>query len=228
MKMKDLSLSERPRERLFTVGPGALSNGELLAILLQSGTKGCNVLDCARILLGEADDSLVQLSRFNLKQFCSVPGIQSRKAAILMACFELGRRFVLENRQRDSGAITCARDIYNMLLPVVKGLGHEECWVLFLNRQRKVIEMQSFGVGVSDSVLVDPKSVVKTAIEYGASALVLSHNHPGGSPLPSKADMNLTEQLQKACSLCEISLLDHVVLCDNSYYSFADNAISSI
>ncbi len=225
MKIKELSICERPRERLLSYGPGALSNGELLSILLRSGTKNMNVLDVARNLLKECGGSLIALSRLTERELCTFPGIKQDKATTLMAAFELGRRFFAEGREAEDRPILSAKDAYEVLISSLKGTEHEEAWVILMNKAHKVIYVQALGIGCTDAVAINARQVVKLALEKGAQALILAHNHPSGNPSPSRADLTVTETLHKTCSACDIDLLDHIILCDHSYYSFADEKI---
>lgn len=228
MKLKDFTLSEMPRERLLAFGPGALSNGELLAILLRTGTARKNVLDIAREVLKKCDGSLVALSRLGRKQLCEFEGIKNDKAATVMAAFELGRRFVGETSVRDELMVDSALSAYKALIPMMKGLGHEEVWVIFLNRALKLLDMQAVGIGSGSGVAVEPGEIVKMALEKGAQGLILAHNHPSGNPRPSRADMKVTDDLKNCCRICGISFVDHVVLCDNCYYSFSEETVSKV
>ncbi len=228
MKIKDLSLCERPRERLLSFGPAALSNGELLAILLRTGTKEINVLDISRNLLKECNGSLIALSRLGERELCTFPGIKQDKAATLLAAFEIGRRFFSESKDPEDKPILCAKDAYEILISALKGTQHEEAWVIFMNRAHKAIFVQALGIGSDDSVSINTKQIVKMALEKGAAAIILAHNHPSGNPSPSRADLSVTEALHKVCSACDVDLLDHIILCDHSFYSFADEKIVDI
>ena len=222
MRIKDLTSCERPRERILSVGPGALSNGELLAILLRNGTKGHNVLDISRGLLNGCDGSLVALSRLTERELCTFQGIHKDKAATILAAFELGRRFFSERQESKDRPILCARDAYENLIPYLKGADHEEAWVILLNKAHKVIYIQTIGIGTEESVAINARQIAKLALEKGAAAMILAHNHPSGNPDPSRADITITDTLHKTCSACDIDLLDHIIICDQAFYSFAD------
>ncbi len=228
MRIKDLTSCERPRERLLSMGPGALSNGELLAILLRNGTKGHNVLDIARELLNGCDGSLVVLSRLTERELCTFQGIRDDKAATLMAAFEIGRRFFSERLESEDKPIMCAKDAYENLIPYLKGADHEEAWIILLNKAHKVIYIQTLGIGTTESVAINARQIAKLALEKGASAIILAHNHPSGNPEPSRADISITDTLHKTCSACDIDLLDHIIVCDQAFYSFADERIVKI
>ena len=226
MKIKDFSSSERPRERLLSFGPAALSTGELLAILLRGGTSKMNVLDISRNLLNGCEGSLVKLSRMEEKELCTFHGIKSDKAASIIAAFELGRRFMSETTDKKNKDIYGANDAYYLLLPSLKGLNHEEAWMILLDKSHRVITFQSLGIGCSDSVAIGIKEIIRKAMDYGACALILAHNHPSGEASPSKQDIELTKRLHDSCEICGLRLLDHIIVCDSQFYSFADERIT--
>lgn len=226
MKILDFSTSERPRERLIASGPSALSDGELIAVLLRSGTQSSNILDISRQLLAECGGSLTALSRMSVDQLCNTPGIGEGKAAVLLAAFELGRRFFLEDNAALKKAIRNSGMVYNLMSSRLRGLDHEECWAVFLNATYKVLSLELMGSGTEDSVLVDAKDVVKKALEKGARAVILCHNHPGGNPMPSKADIEKTVILHKSCDACDLQLLDHIIISDRCWYSFSEEKVS--
>ena len=225
MKIKDLSESERPRERLLSSGPQALSNGELLAVLLRSGTSGANVLDVARSLLRRCDGRLVRLSQLGAAELGSFSGVGPAKAAILLAAFELGRRFADERAGSPGRTVTGAHAVYDMMVPYLKGVSHEECWVLLLDKRQRVCTRERVGAGTADEVLYDPREVIRLAMSRGARALILVHNHPAGNPEPSPADIQQTQALARAASAVGLRLLDHIILSDDSYYSFSDEKL---
>ncbi|MBP5488809.1 MAG: DNA repair protein RadC [Bacteroidales bacterium] len=225
MKIKDLSMSERPRERLLSSGPQALSNGELLAVLLRNGTSSCNVLEMSRGLLSSCGGKLVKLSQMDLGELSRAPGVGPAKAAVLMAAFELGRRFADERAGSPGRIVTGARTVYDMMSPYLKGLGHEECWVLFLDKRQRVFARERLSSGTADGVLIEPREVVRLAMSRSARSMILVHNHPAGNPEPSAADVRQTEALSRAASACGLRLLDHIVLSDDSFYSFSDEKL---
>ena len=225
MKIKDLSMSERPRERLLSSGPQALSNGELLAVLLRSGTASSNVLDVSRSLLRSCEGKLVKLSQMDMSELQREPGIGSSKAAVILAAFELGRRFADERAGSPGKLITGAHTVYDMMVPYLKGLSHEECWVLFLDKRQRVYSREKVGAGSPDAVPIDPRSIVRLALSRNARSLILVHNHPAGNPHPSPEDLRLTQDLARAATACEIILLDHVIISDDSYYSCSEEKL---
>lgn len=223
MKMKDLCATERPREKLVSLGCGALSNGELLAILLRSGIPGTSVKDLSEQLLVMGGGRLTGLFSLSLERMQSLPGIGLCKAAELQAAIELGRRFFAEQSDMVRTPVVGPRMIYDRMLPLLKGLDHEECWVLLLNNSNYVIAKRRLSYGGSDSTSIDVRHIVRMALDRNASALILVHNHPSGNPMPSQADMKYTGLLHEAAGSLNIALLDHVIVCDSAFYSFADD-----
>lgn len=204
-------------------GAGALSDGELLAVLLRGGIPDMNAVEIARELLKLADGRLSTLSDMPLEKISGVRGIGPCKAASLIASFELGRRFYREESLAVRKPVTSGEMVFTLMLPDLKGLGHEECWVLFLNNHNYVISRERMTSGGQDSTVIDVRQIVRKAIEKSASGIILVHNHPTGSPQPSAADIKNTAALRKAAASCSIALIDHVVICDDCYFSFSDN-----
>lgn len=227
MKMKDMCASERPREKMMGLGPSGLSNGELLAILLRSGTTEESALDVARKLLGEAGGRLADLFNMTAERMRSVPGIGPCKAAEVMAAFELGKRFMEESTGISDKPLVSARAVYDLTAPRMKGLGHEEIRVLFLNRANRLMAQEQVGIGDSGSTVLDIPRILRHALEHRAAAVILIHNHPAGNPNPSSADLEMTKSLKNALNTIGISLLDHIIVSDCLFFSFADNRLYS-
>lgn len=225
MKMKELSRDDRPREKLVDKGPRALSGAELLAILLRTGTGRMNVVEVARELLKSAGNSLYGISTMPLERLCEVSGVGPDKAATISAAFELGRRSEAERVSCERKTISSPKDVFRLMLPDMRGLDHEEFWVIFLSRANHVIGRERMSVGGLDSTTVDTKAVLRRALDRKASGLIMVHNHPSGSALPGKADIAQTDLVRKALKVCDIFLLDHVIVADDSWYSFADETL---
>ncbi len=225
MKIKELCESERPREKMLEKGPGALSDGELLAVLLRNGTREFSAIELAYKLYGMADGSLVKLFGMPFSAMKTLPGIGPLKACSVMAAFELGRRFLEERAGADRKLICTARSVYELMIPAMKGLGREEFYVLFLNKSGRFIKKELLSTGGTDHTVVDNKMVIESAIRNGAQSLILVHNHPGGDPHPSKADIACTDSLRRACSAFDLMLLDHVIVSDHSFWSFSDDRL---
>ena len=226
MKISDISSSERPREKLLARGARNLGNAELLAILLRTGTPTHNVLDIAHLLLSSADGKLLKLAAQPLDALCAVPGIKSDKAATILAAFELGRRFFDEASWLPKEPVTTPEKVYKIMIPLLKGLDHEECWVLFLNKAQRLLARERMTRGSSDSTAINNKDILRKALDHGAHGIILVHNHPSDNPLPGPADITQTRSLQKAAKSMDLQLFDHVVVCDSGYYSFTDDQLS--
>ncbi len=225
MKIKDLCEDERPREKMRHKGADTLSNAELLAILLRTGTEKMNVIDVAREVLKSGGGKLNEIATMSVEVLCRINGIGPSKAVTLAAAFELGRRCFLETSIDTAAAITNPKTVYRMMLPLLRGLDHEECWGLFLNRANFLISKERISSGGLDSTILDCRYILKKAIEKKACGLIIVHNHPSGSALPGTADIQSTKQLDRALKACDISLLDHVVIAQDNYYSFADEEL---
>lgn len=225
MKMKDWVPDERPREKLRLRGAKALSNAELLAILIGSGVGGKNVVEVAQELMVDAGGRLTLLRAMPLERLSERKGIGEARAVSIAAALELGRRCFEEAALLDKRSVTSPELVYQLMLPQLKGLDHEECWALFLNRAHFVLGRHRITSGSLESTLIDTKGILRRAIEKQCSYVILVHNHPAGSPVPSEADIRQTELLRKALAAVEISLLDHVVIADDSFYSFSEERI---
>lgn len=225
MKMKELCEDERPREKLLSKGASSLSNAELVAILLRTGAGGRNVVDVAREILAVNSNRLGELSAMPAETLCMINGVGPAKAVALAAAFELGRRVAGEAGMESAARLDMPETVFRTMLPIMKNLDHEECWVLFLSRANRLISKERISSGGQDSTVVDKKVIIRRAIEKKSSALILVHNHPSGTALPSTEDIRLTKELHRALDLCGIRLLDHVIISGCSYYSFADERL---
>lgn len=210
---------------MLSYGPSALSNAELIAIILHNGTVGQSVLELSQNLLHKGGDTLAGLFSMGTEQMCTVNGIGPAKAADVQAALELGRRFLSEQSECVRVPVTGPRMIYDLMFPLLKCLDHEECWVLFLNKANYIVTKRKLTSGGADSTVIDIKQIARMALELRAQSIVLVHNHPSGNSRPSKADLEYTEALHKATRTLEISLLDHVIVCEREFYSFADDAV---
>lgn len=224
MKLKELNIEERPRERLIAKGSSALGNAELLAILLRTGSGNKNVLEMSHELLAAAG-SLTELSAMSIDKMQAIGGIGRNKAATVTAAFELGRRFAAEGSRSPCRAITNASQIFSIMFPILKGIDHEECWILYLNRANHILYKEKVSIGGLSSTTIDTNSILRKAIEKKADGIIMVHNHPSGNPQPGRADVVETERLKKAAETFSISMLDHVIISDSGYYSFADQMI---
>lgn len=219
MRISDLSISERPREKLLARGAQTLSDGELLAILLRSGQQGESAIELGQRLLALTDGRLTGLFDCDPGYLASMKGVGTARAATLLAAFELGRRFMAEEDGR-SEPIRSAHQVFHLMLPRLKGLKHEECWVLLLSRKGELQASVKLTVGDSRSTVIDIPAVVRNAFERNSASVILVHNHPNGDPRPSNADIRETGILRDACLSCSIKLLDHIIIANEHFYSF--------
>lgn len=225
MRLKELCSDERPREKMMDKGASALSNAELIAILLRTGTGRMNVLELSHELLKKAEGKLNNIMSMPCDSLCRISGIGSSKAITIAAAFELGRRASLESIIDDKTSISNPRSVFRMMLPLLRGLDHEECWGIFLNRANYVISKECFTKGGLDSTVLDVKSIVRKSLERKACGIIIVHNHPSGSALPGESDISQTRKLKKALDTCGLSLIDHIIIAEDSYYSFADERV---
>jgi len=222
LTIKDWALEDRPREKMVKKGVGSLSDAELLAILIKSGTKNENAVAIAQRILLSANSNLNELGKLSLSNLTSNKGIGKAKGVTIMAALELGRR------RKQSEALTrtkiqSSNDIVQIFQSQLADLPHEEFWVLFLNRGNKVIDQSRITQGGVTGTIFDIKLIMKAAIEKLASSIIICHNHPSGNPKPSEQDIKITQKLKEAAKVFEISLLDHIIVTDTECYSFADS-----
>lgn len=215
---------DRPREKLMIHGKNALSDAELIAILLRSGTRENSAVDLAKIILTGASNNLVELSKLTLADLMKIKGIGEAKALSVIAALELGRRRrgaeVLEKIK-----ISTSRDVFEFMQAELAELQHEEFWILMLTRANHIIKKISVSEGGLSGTVADPKRIFKIALENNASSMILCHNHPSGSVKPSEADINLTKKLRDAGAFLDIPVLDHIIIGEEKYFSFADEAL---
>jgi len=215
---------DRPREKFLLKGKAALSDSELLAILIGSGTRNESAVQLCQRILAAANNNLNQLGKLSIKQLMEFKGIGEAKAISIAAALELGRRRRLEDAV-EWDKITSSKAVFNIMQPIIGELLHEEFWVLFLNNSNKVIHKAQLSKGGITGTIVDTRIIFKTALEYNAISLILTHNHPSGKLLASESDKDITRKLQLAGKQMDIMILDHVIITESSYYSFADEGI---
>lgn len=211
MRMKDQPANERPREKLAAKGPTALSDAELIAILLRTGLKGVNVVEVGKELLRKYGNSLHALARASVEDLCQVKGIGRDKAVTLVAAFTLAGKMA-EELQRESPVLDNPEAIVQLLKAANLVKNVETLQVLLLNTRRRLIRVEEISDGTIDTLLVHPREVFKKAIAANAAAVVLAHNHPSGDPTPSEADIKVTRDLIRAGQLLKIDVLDHVII----------------
>jgi DNA repair protein RadC len=222
--VKDWAEGDRPREKLLNKGKTALSDAELLAILMNTGSRNETVVDLAKRILASVNNDLVALSRLSTRDLTQFKGVGEAKAVTLAAALELGRRR-RESEATQKIKISSSKDAFEYLAPVLSDLSHEEFWILLLNRANKVMGKHRVGTGGFTGTVADPRIIFKTALEHSAVALILSHNHPSGNLKPSAEDLNLTKKLKEAGKFLDIPILDHLIIGETSYYSFADEGL---
>lgn len=219
--IKSWAKDDRPREKLLMKGPVALSNAELLAILLKNGIREKSALDLAREVMKLGDDDLDQLGRLTIKDLTSIRGVGKTKAVTLLASLELGRRRQA-SRSLSRKSIQSSADVAGFLRHLLKDHSHEVFAVLFLNRANRVNHFEIISQGGITGTVADPRIIFKKALQEEAVSIILCHNHPSGNLKPSRADQDLTNKIKEASQFLDIKLLDHIIVSNEGYYSFAD------
>lgn len=222
--IKNWSQDDQPREKLRDKGKSTLSDAELVAILISSGNKNESAVALSQRILSSANHSLNTLGKLSLKQLMEFKGIGEAKAITITAALELGRRRKLEEPSTLK-KIDSSRAVFNIMHPIIGDLPHEEFWILYLNNSNKVIQKSQLSKGGITGTMVDVRLVLKTALEVGAVALILVHNHPSGTLKPSNADKAVTIKLKKAAEGLDIKVLDHLIITEKEYLSFADEQL---
>jgi DNA repair protein RadC len=224
IKITEWAVEDRPREKLIQKGTASLSDAELLAILISSGTKQKSAVDLGRELLAIVNNNLNSLGKLSINDLKKLHGIGPARAVTIAAALELGRRRKLAETP-EVPQIKCSKDVSDIFQPLLSDLAHEEFWILFLNRSNRVINRMKLSQGGISGTVTDVRLVMKRAIEYLASGIILCHNHPSGNLNPSESDSNITRKIKEAGNLMDIQLLDHLIISDKDYYSFADNGL---
>lgn len=219
--IKDWADDDKPREKLLNKGKQALSDAELLAILIGSGSRNESAVDLCKRILQHNENHLHKLQKQSVQQLTQFKGIGEAKAITIVAALELANRIKTSENQ-ELKRITGSQDVFQLMQPIIGDLPHEEFWVLCLNNSNKVIHKFQLSKGGLTSTIVDLRMLFKTALEHLATAIILLHNHPSGQLSPSRADAQITQKIKQAGEHIEIKLLDHVIITKNNYYSFAD------
>ncbi len=215
---------DRPREKLTLKGTSALTDAELISLLLGSGTKSISTVELGKTILLHANNNLHQLARMTIKDLMKINGIGQTKAMTIVAALELGRRrrdLLSEDRPKVSKSM----DAYEMLKANLIDIPHEEFWILLLNRANRLMRKYQVSQGGVAGTVADPKIIFKIALNELASGIILAHNHPSGNLTPSQADIDLTKKLAAGARLLEIQVLDHIILAGQKYFSFADEGL---
>jgi len=214
---------DRPREKLMLKGSGALSDAELLAILIGSGTRGESAVDVCKAILKNVHNNLNELGKLSVNDLKKYKGIGEAKAITIVAALELAkRRRVAEVKEKEK--IEGSKDVYEYFHHL-SDLHNEEFWVMFLNRANKIISAQKISQGGITGTVADIRLILKNALDNFATAMVLCHNHPSGNLAPSNEDKELTQKIKQTAKLLDITILDHVIISDAGYFSFADEGI---
>lgn len=224
LSIKDWASDDRPREKLLSKGVKSLSDAELIAILIGSGTRDISAVQLAREILKLSGNNLSELGKKTVTDFIKIKGIGEAKAISIVAALELGRRRNFADLPEKT-SVTSSTEVYNYFRPLISDILHEEFWVLFLNRANKVIDHYKLSQGGISGTVIDVRLIMKRALELLASSIIVCHNHPSGNRNPSENDKAITTKLKIAGEQLEIRLLDHLIIADNSYFSFADEGI---
>ena len=222
--IKTWAVEDRPREKLISRGISSLTDSELIAILISSGSSSESAVELSRRIMDSIHNNLQELGKLNCNELKRFRGIGNAKALTLIAAMELGRRRN-QTEALDNWQVKGSRDAANYIRPEIGDLPHEEFWVLFLNRQNKVIDKQKLSQGGITGTVIDVRLVLKSALEKHATSLIFCHNHPSGNLDPSDADKKITRQLKDAAALMEIPVIDHLIITQSGYFSFADEGI---
>jgi len=224
LSIKNWAVEDRPREKMMSKGLQSLSDSELIALLIGSGTKKISAVELARQVLHQAGNSLDKLGKCSVSDLKKLKGIGQARAVTIVAALELGRRRKLAVSP-ENAKISCSADVFNLMCPILTDLSHEEFWILLLNRSNKVIEKRRISQGGITGTVTDIRMILKMALDSLSTSLILCHNHPSGNLQPSDADISITRRLKESASLMDITLLDHLIVAGKNFYSFADENI---
>lgn len=222
--IKSMPACERPREKLLNKGRDFISNTELIALLIGSGTRNQSAIEIASIILNDSNNDLQELAKKSISDLKKFKGIGDAKAILIYSALELGRRKPLTDTAKPP-RLTCSRHCYEFLYPYFADLTHEEFYAVYVNRNNKIMAVRQISKGGLSGTVADGKVIFQKALEAKATGIVLAHNHPSGVADPSPADMHLTKSLQKFGLMIDLQILDHLIITDNNYFSFADEGI---
>lgn len=223
-KLSDLALCDQPREKLMNKGAASLSNSEILAIILRSGTKEESVIELSNHIMRDCDNSFTKLSRLSIEELInSYKGIGKVKAIQLAATSEILNRCKYEQLSKEDFTIRSSEIVYRHMEPLLSSIEHEEFWVIFLNRGNKIIRKKMISSGGFTGTVTDIRIIFRLALELRAVSIILCHNHPSGNINPSAADRKVTSKIQQAGETMDIKVLDHIIIGGKDFYGFADN-----
>ncbi len=221
--IKSWAEDDRPREKLSLKGKSVLSDAELIAILIGSGSRNESAVELSKRILASVENNLNALGKLSIKQLCEFKGVGEAKAISIIAALEVGKRQKNEEVLKLE-KITSSQIIFNIMQPIIGDLPHEEFWVLYLNNNLKIVFKSQLSKGGITGTVVDLRIIFKMAFQHNATAIVLVHNHPSGNNQPSNADLEVTKKIKVACQNLEINLVDHLIITQNNYYSFKDSS----
>lgn len=227
LKIKDWAAEDRPREKLLAKGSRALTDAELIAILIGSGNLNETAVELSKRILSSVDNSLNELGRKNIDFLQAFNGIGEAKAVTISAALELGKRRK-EAEVFNKNKIGGSKDAADFFFPILGDLNHEEFWVMLLNRGNKIIDTFMISQGGISGTVIDVRLILKTALEKLASSIILCHNHPSGTMQASDADLKITTKIKNAAEIMDITVLDHLIIAQNSYLSFADEGMMNL
>ncbi len=216
---------DQPREKMQAKGRFSLSNAELMAILIGSGSTEQSAVALCQDILQDVDYDLARLGKLDVADLLKYKGIGMAKAITILAALELGRRRGEEGADKSPQALKSSRDIYACLKPVLQDLDHEQGWIVLLKRNHQLITIKNISVGGRHATIFDQKVIFKLALDHRAASLVLAHNHPSGNLTPSQEDKTITQKIKEGGRLLDITVLDHLIIGDHGYFSFADEGI---
>ena len=222
--IKYWSDDDKPREKLVHKGTSVLSDAELIAILIGSGSRNESAVELSKRILASANNNLNELGKLSIKQLMQFKGIGEAKAVTIAAALEIGRRRRGEEAKKIT-KIASSASVFELLQPIMGELEHEEFWIVYLNNANNVVQTAQLSKGGITGTLVDVRLVMRQALELGAVALILAHNHPSGTLKPSSADRQITQKLKTAAEALDIKVLDHLIITQKEYFSFADEGI---
>lgn len=224
ISIKSWAEEDRPREKLLAHGRRVLSDAELIAILIGSGSLNESAVDLSKRILHHFSGDLNNLGKASVNDLSKFKGIGEAKSISIIAALELGRRRK-ETEHKQAEKISCSKDIFHLMHRYFADLNHEEFWIILMNRANKVLSQHLISKGGQAGTIADPKIIFQTALENHAASIILAHNHPSGNLKPSQADIDLTKKLRSASSFLDISIPDHLIFTNSSYYSFADEGM---
>jgi DNA repair protein RadC len=224
LRITDWALEDRPREKLLLKGIPSLTDAELIAIIIGSGSPKETAVELSKRILASTGNNLNELGKLGVKELMKFKGIGEAKAISIVSALELGKRRkiseIIEKKQ-----IGSSKDVYELFVSTLGDLQHEEFWILYLNRSNRIIHQVKISQGGVSGTVIDVRIILKHAIEKLASGIILCHNHPSGNIKPSQNDVEITRKLREAGCVMDISVLDHLIVCDGKYFSFADEGI---